>query len=707
MNDKYFNFFGLIMNYSILLVMSGSLLFKYSNIFVLYTSLFTYLMMLVVLKYKKTAMTLFGIGIGSYIICLIGHLDYKMYEGDFSKYIDRLYFYLRGDVVTSYFEDTYLFYTNQLHEIPNLLDKQVFIMVSIIITFIVLTLIEKRRIKTLIIIPPLFFMIQWIRYVDISFIAMKSYTVGFIGMIIYSISKDKNGKFKARRYFVYSLTISLIILIITNITFAFFPLEKINEKISSFMPVFTSLRTGYTSRADQYIFEFKGTMYQPEGAKLGGKITDRNYDMLMLVDSDVGGQYLRGAVKDYYTGESWKSTNVKYRNRIIWNKYESNKNTMRVYYKNIQTATLFTPLYTKSIDLNRNKVFMNEDEVFYYDRDSFEKRMDYFDLEYYNKPVNISEISNLNTYLQLPKDISERLEELAFSLTKDYFNDEEKIHSIKNFLIENYPYTLFVDYVPDNLEFVDYFIFEGKEGYCTYFATAMAIMARINNIPSRYVEGFITSIEKNNQGFYEATADRAHAWVEVYYNGHWHTIESTPHYYNEGGYIDMSSELIIDADLKQINRLKDEEMLEPLVINELDNDVNSIFSVIIVILLVCFSAGILYNIIVYKKIFNKMTIKDKLRFIIYISEHLENKDERYIVPEKVIINFLNNKFGYTVSQNMKMLLQRLFYSTDLIKEEEKSYIIKEIDLIESLIIKKIKFTKYVIIKRKFCKENMF
>ncbi|MCK5763651.1 MAG: transglutaminase domain-containing protein, partial [Clostridiales bacterium] len=238
-------------------------------------------------------------------------------------------------------------------------------------------------------------------------------------------------------------------------------------------------------------------------------------------------------------------------------------------------------------------------------------------------------------------------------------------------------------------------------------ATAMAIMARINNIPSRYVEGFITSIEKNNQGFYEATADRAHAWVEVYYNGYWHTIESTPHYYNEGRYIDMSSELIIDTDLNQINRLKDEEMLEPLVINELDNDVNSIFSVIIVILLVCFSVGILYNIIVYKKIFNKMTIKDKLRFIIYISEHLESKDERYIVPEKVIINFLNNKFDYTVSRNMKMLLQRLFYSTDLIKEEEKSYIIKEIDLIESLIIKKIKFTKYVIIKRKFCKENMF
>ncbi|MEA3423947.1 MAG: transglutaminase domain-containing protein [Bacillota bacterium] len=526
-------------------------------------------------------------------------------------------------------------------------------------------------------------------------------------MSIYSISKDKKGKFKARRYFIYSLSISLIILITTNITLAFFPLEKINKNISSFMPVFTSLRTGYTSRADQYIFQFKGTMYQPEGDKLGGKITNRNYDVLMLVDSDEGGQYLRGAVKDYYTGESWESTNIKYRNRIIWNKDDSNRNTMRIYYKNIQTATLFTPIYIKSIDLNRNKVFMNEDEILYYDRDSFEKRMDYFDLEYYNKPVNTSGISNLDMYLQLPKNITERLEELAFSLTKDDFNDEEKITSIKIFLRENYPYTLLVDYVPENLEFVDYFIFEGKEGYCTYFATAMAIMARINNIPSRYVEGFITSIEKNNQHFYEVTADRAHAWAEVYYNGHWNTIESTPHYYNEGRYGDMSPELITDTDIKQINRLKDKELLEPVIINKSDNDANSLFSVIIVILLVCFSVITLYNVIVYKKKFNQMTIKDKLKFIIYMSEHLENKDERYIVPEKVIINFLSNEFGYTMSQNMTISLQKLFYSTELIKAEEKRYITKEIDLIENLIIKKNKFIKYVIIKRKFCKENMF
>ncbi len=707
MTDKYFNFFGLIMNYSILLVMSGSLMFKYSNKFVLYTSLCIYLMMLMVLKYKKTAITLSSIGIGSYIICLIGHLDYEVYESNLSKYIDKLYFYLRGDVVTNYFVDTYLYYINQLQETPYLLDKLVFIMVSMIITSVVLILIEKRRVKTLLIIPPLFFMIQWIRYVDISFIAMKWYIVGFVGMVIYSISKDKNEKLKNQRYFVYSLIISLIILLLTNITFALFPLEKINKKMSSFMPVITSLRTGYSSRSDEYIFEFKGTMYQPESDRLGGKIIDRNYDVLMLVDSDEGGQYLRGSVKDYYTGEKWKSTNTKYKNKIVWNEDDGNKNAMRVYYENIQTATLFTPLYIESINLNKNKVFMNDDEVFYYDRDSFERRMDYFDLEYYNEPISTSKISKLNKYLQLPKDISERLEELAFSLTEDYFSDEEKIQSIKIFLIENYSYTLHVDYVPGNTEFVDYFLFEGKEGYCTYFATAMAIMARINKIPSRYVEGYITSIEKNNQGFYEATADRAHAWVEVYYNGYWHTVESTPYYYDERKDIDMDSELIVDTDSKQVNGLKDEEILEPVVINELDSDMNSIFSVIIVILSVCFSGVVIYNIIVYKKIFNKMTIKDKLKFILYIYEHSEDKDEQYRVPEKVIKNFLNNKFDYTVSRKMTMLLQKLFYSTDLIKEEEKSYIIKEIDLIEDLIIKKIKLTKYVVIKRKFCKQNMF
>ena len=33
--------------------------------------------------------------------------------------------------------------------------------------------------------------------------------------------------------------------------------------------------------------------------------------------------------------------------------------------------------------------------------------------------------------------------------------------------------------MPEGYDFVDYFLFHGQEGYCTYFATAMAIMLRL------------------------------------------------------------------------------------------------------------------------------------------------------------------------------------------------------------------------------------
>lgn len=38
---------------------------------------------------------------------------------------------------------------------------------------------------------------------------------------------------------------------------------------------------------------------------------------------------------------------------------------------------------------------------------------------------------------------------------------------------------------------VSYFVLEAPEGYCVYFASAMAVMARIAGLPARYVEGYL------------------------------------------------------------------------------------------------------------------------------------------------------------------------------------------------------------------------
>lgn len=87
------------------------------------------------------------------------------------------------------------------------------------------------------------------------------------------------------------------------------------------------------------------------------------------------------------------------------------------------------------------------------------------------------------------------------------------------YLSDNYNYTLDPAPVPDGVDFVDWFISTG-EGYCTYFASAMAQMARYAGIPSRYTEGYaLVNAERGEGGEYLLTGEQAHAWAELYFDG--------------------------------------------------------------------------------------------------------------------------------------------------------------------------------------------
>ncbi|MCL2864834.1 MAG: DUF3488 and transglutaminase-like domain-containing protein [Lachnospiraceae bacterium] len=77
-------------------------------------------------------------------------------------------------------------------------------------------------------------------------------------------------------------------------------------------------------------------------------------------------------------------------------------------------------------------------------------------------------------------------------------------------------------------EFVDWFLFEGQQGFCTHFATAAATLGRAAGIPVRYVQGFVT---QTNVGITVIRDNQAHAWVEAYIKGiGWIPFEPTPPY---------------------------------------------------------------------------------------------------------------------------------------------------------------------------------
>jgi transglutaminase-like putative cysteine protease len=105
---------------------------------------------------------------------------------------------------------------------------------------------------------------------------------------------------------------------------------------------------------------------------------------------------------------------------------------------------------------------------------------------------------------------------------------------INNYLKNNYSYTLEPG-TPPNLkeetagyDRLTYFLFENKQGYCTYYASGMVAMLRSIGIPARVVGGFAEGTYSPELQSYIVTGGDAHAWVEVFFNNYgWITFDPT------------------------------------------------------------------------------------------------------------------------------------------------------------------------------------
>ena len=134
-------------------------------------------------------------------------------------------------------------------------------------------------------------------------------------------------------------------------------------------------------------------------------------------------------------------------------------------------------------------------------------------------------------YGQKP-ELSEKVEALLSEITADADTEVEKLQAIEAELA-SYTYTKTPGRLPESVQnasdFLDYFMLESRQGYCSYFATAFVLLARAEGIPARYVEGFC--IPTNKERSMTVYSNMAHAWPEVYIKGAgWIPFEPTPSY---------------------------------------------------------------------------------------------------------------------------------------------------------------------------------
>jgi hypothetical protein len=132
-------------------------------------------------------------------------------------------------------------------------------------------------------------------------------------------------------------------------------------------------------------------------------------------------------------------------------------------------------------------------------------------------------------YTSLPATGLDRTRELARELTEGTTNPYDAVLAMNEHLKRTYPYDLSISPQREDMDAVEYFLFEQKRGYCEQFSSSLAVMARSLGIPARVVTGYVPGEYNPFTGLHEVRASDAHAWVEVYFPGYgWSTFDPTP-----------------------------------------------------------------------------------------------------------------------------------------------------------------------------------
>ena len=122
----------------------------------------------------------------------------------------------------------------------------------------------------------------------------------------------------------------------------------------------------------------------------------------------------------------------------------------------------------------------------------------------------------LDRYLQLSLELPESVRYLAEGITWDYDNAYDKATALESYL-RGMKYNDLIEAPPAGQDGVAYFLFAVREGYCDYYASAMAVMARAVGIPARVAAGYSQGEYNPDTGAYRVREKNAHAWVEVYF----------------------------------------------------------------------------------------------------------------------------------------------------------------------------------------------
>lgn len=341
----------------------------------------------------------------------------------------------------------------------------------------------------------------------------------------------------------------------------------------------------FTGGKEDYDLGLSG--FSEDGA-LGGNVS-ANRRELMTVQGDKRlktNVYLMGKVYDTFDGIEWRKDigdlpkerymdsietvyAVQCYNREFFEDYLQ-KSELKINYRYFHSSYLFAPLKMWTVEQNNKTLFFEESggslffekklgfgteyETGFYQMNMKRKVFDEFletkptadekllkelllSLETTNDvKISLADFSKRKEmiYASYLEDIklSKEAEAYLEQMTEGAESDVEKLRAIEAtlsaFTYNRTPGDL-PEKVTDGSTFLDYFLLESRQGYCSHFATAFVLLARTQGIPARYVQGYCVPVRDNEPTV--VVSDMAHAWPEVYIEDiGWIPFEPTPGY---------------------------------------------------------------------------------------------------------------------------------------------------------------------------------
>ena len=309
------------------------------------------------------------------------------------------------------------------------------------------------------------------------------------------------------------------------------------------------------------VFSLASEGFYPQGlSQLGGPVSPSDHRVMQV--STPRTVYLRGVLLNAYDGRSWRNTLGG--RRYLWDASGMSSRRTSLFDQDLPSdglsagitgpldvsvrmladgaSTLFAPQRIRSLRAGGDLVpyFSNSSELF------TTRNLQPGDTWSVSAPLFQAGDSGLSIlveaaaagedpryesikedYTILPTHLEEPVWQLAADITAGCETPYEKAYALQTWLSRTYRYTLDAAVQPADLDFVTNFLFNTREGYCTYFASAMTVLCRMAGLPARYVEGYLAVPDSRGQAI--VTGLDAHAWTEVYFQGFgWLTFDATP-----------------------------------------------------------------------------------------------------------------------------------------------------------------------------------